>query len=107
MKLEIWEMKKTVSLIAHLKDFDGDTEKWRQAYFMLLSWKNTWNIIYQMDLLESRNDGVYVWIILHEADNAERTINFMKDLGYKEIKSNWVTVGEYELPMSLDYVFEA
>ena len=103
---QILETIKTVSVIAYRKDFDGDTTKWQQAYFQMLSWKNTWGLAYDMDILESRKNGVYVWIVLHSADNAERLVEYMTDFGYRDIKTNWVNVGVCELPEGCDYLYE-
>lgn len=108
-RITIGEEHKTVSITAYLNDFIGDSEKWREAYFRMLSWKNTFDVVYQMDILESRKNGVYVWLVLHTADKADRTIEMMNDLGYQNIKTAWVTVGEYELDIDetgCDYLFE-
>lgn len=108
-RITIGEEHKTVSITAYLKDFDGDSEKWREAYFQMLSWKNTFDVVYQMDILESRKNGVYVWLVLQTADNSIRTITMMNDLGYQNIHTAQVTVGEYELDIDetgCDYLFE-
>ena len=95
--IRIEEVKKTVSVCAHLSDFDTTVNTWQHAYFTMLSWKNTWGLVYQMDLLESRKSGVYVWVLLHEADNANRLIEFMEGLGYRNIKTSKENVGIVQL----------
>ena len=105
-RLVVDETHKTISITAYLKDFNGDTAKWREAYFKMLSWKNTWWLVYQIDLLESTVNGVYIWLVLHEARDADRTISMMNEFGYQNIQTEEVTVGEYELNCDYDYAFE-
>ena len=103
---KVYEIIKTVSVIAYRNDFDGDTAKWQQAYFQMLSWKNTFSIAYYMDILESRQNGVFVCVVLHSAENADRLLGFMNGLGYRNIKTHWVNVGVCELPDGCDYIYE-
>ena len=106
MKINLYETIKTVSVVSHFKDFDGDATKWQQAYFQMVSWKNTWGLVYDMDILESRQNGVFIRIVLHSADNAERLVDYMEAYGYRDIKTHPVTVGICEGPDGVDYIFE-
>ncbi len=86
-------VKPCVRISANYEDFDGGNnkaEKWRMAYFEMLTWKNTWSVPITMDINSRRNENGYyipfVTMLVNE-DKKEQAISFMEDFGYRNIKA--------------------
>lgn len=90
MKIEMYgEKVSAVDITTKSSAFTG--ESWKDAYFRLLSWKNTWGIPYRMDIM-SYNDGeAYLYMIVKKVSE-ERVIDMLQDLGYGDIKTEDITL---------------
>ena len=104
--MEFSEVKNATWITASFKDFDGDAEKWREAYFSLLAWKNTWGVPYKMDINADHNHEAFLMMVIPE-QNREKVLDMLEDLGYRKV--NWtgtslVCVSNFD-PM-VDWVFE-
>lgn len=94
-KITCW-VKPCTRLSASYEDFAGGeehkAEKWRGAYFELLSWKNTWCVPFLLDIGSTRKgNGYYEPFVtmLIPTEKAESVIGYMEDYGYRNIeKSN-------------------
>jgi len=91
MKIDYAEKAKAVSLVAHGRDFDGDEQKWRDAYFHLLQWKMTWSLCYELDMNWSRKNGTFVRVVV-KPDIAERLKEDMEEYGYRNISVDNITI---------------
>ena len=100
------EQVKASSIISHLNDFNGDAAKWREAYFRLISLRNTFGVILTMDVWESRKMGVLVRVVVHN-ENVERVLSTMEDLGYGAIKVYEAIIGEVEHDTLIEDFIEA
>lgn len=64
-----------------------------------------------MDILDHRVDGtmqVYVWLLLNSEANEAKIVEHMGELGYRNIKTVGVTMGEVEYDgLDVDYLVEA
>jgi len=70
---------------ATYSDFD-EGHNWQSAYFELLSWKNTWNLCYDLDILSSRKGGAFVRIVTKKTkDMKERMLTALDELGYRNV----------------------
>lgn len=84
MKREIREeVLNVVKFTSNYKDFKGTS--WQNAYFELLSWKNTWNKALAMDINSTYDHKAYLYLVVKERD-AELTRNMLEGLGYGNIK---------------------
>ena len=100
------EQVKASSIVSHLSDFNGDAAKWREAYFRLISLRNTFGVILAMDVWESRKLGVFVRVVVHN-ENVERVLTTMEDLGYGAIKVYEAILGEVEHDTEIEDFIEA
>lgn len=69
----------------NLKHDGNDVRRWQEAYFELLSWKNTWYLALNLDMCSTRDGEPFVRLIVKEKDK-ERTENYLKSLGYIGVK---------------------
>lgn len=100
------EVREVTGISSNFNDFVGavDFEKvdkasqWQDAYFSLLSWKNTWRIPYEMDI-ESTYDHIPFLHVVVNTDNADALVDFMETLGYGNIKRHNFKVGIVEIPL--------
>ena len=105
--ISLEERKKTVSLVSYYRDFKGDLDKWRRSYFDLLSWKNTFEFTYAMDIHSTGDHEAYLWMILRNPAQKEAVIEMLEDLQYSNVISHDVTVGEvYCDDYEIEYLFE-
>ena len=84
--------KETVTrLVAMYKDFHPEADPqvrlnwWRETYFDLLSWKNTWGLNYELDLGSCR-EGAYISITLPES-YGDHIKDYMEGLGCGNVKA--------------------
>lgn len=73
-----------VVICASYRDWMGTVDEWKNAYFMLLSYKNSWTGCISLDLEGGRGTKDYPYVVLR-ADKARSKgfIDFMTNLGYK------------------------
>ena len=79
-------IEKCYIFTAYYKDFiEGGN--WQNSYFELLSWKNTWNLCYDLDILSNRKDGAFVRIVTKtgKSDFKERMLQSLDELGYRNV----------------------
>lgn len=89
MKREIMEeVLNTVIFTSLYQDFNSDGNwHWQEAYFRLLSWKNTWGVPIYMDINTASNHEAYLCLVVKEKD-AEFVKDMLEDLGYGNIKEH-------------------
>lgn len=116
-RLDEWtEIIDIVNVTTAFSDFDGDAEKWRQSYFELLSWKNTWGIPLQMDVMSTHDHEPYVFITLPKKKNMYTNMeSTLKQLGYGNIQAweskarifypMWHDVMENDFEQDINYYF--
>ena len=88
-------------IICSLKDFSGDVSAWRESYFKLLSWKNTFDRVYSLDILAGNNHEPFVQLLLRDVKQVESTVSYLEDLGYGGISCRRVQVAVVS-PLDLD-----
>ncbi len=99
------EVLETVTFISYYKDFNDSLNSWQEAYFMLLSWKNTFNTPIKMDIESTGTHEAYLHLVVKKEDSAD-TKTLLEELGYKEIraietKTIEITVDDVE---DIDYI---
>jgi hypothetical protein len=77
------EIINTVTFTSRYSKFKGDS--WQQAYFYLLSWKNTWYKTISLDINSTYKHEAFLEVVVKEKD-AESVKGMLEDLGYGEIK---------------------
>ena len=88
-------MEDSVSIVAHYKDFDGNLQKWKDAIYDLFRWDMTWSFAHKIDLIDSRQNGVFVSMSIKPS--FERSVvETMEDLGFREIKATHEDIGAIE-----------
>lgn len=108
MKIDYSEKVRAKHFVAYYNDFDKEKD-WKEAYFELLSWKNTWGIPYKMDINWNRKQGTYVIIIIpdNNPDTPQMLKEMMESYGYRNIKISDIKVElvlpEYEDDDIFDY----
>ncbi|MBO7357129.1 MAG: hypothetical protein J6U37_01210 [Lachnospiraceae bacterium] len=92
MKINCTEKVKGKVFIASFGDFESRSEdsirEWQIAYFELLSWKNTWDIPYEMDINSTYDHIPYVRIVIpvKNPDTPDALKEMMERLGYRNIE---------------------
>lgn len=95
------EIIKTVTFTSYFKDFTGDVRGWQEAYFELLSWKNTYYIPYEMDINSTSSHEAYLYLVVKE-EVKETTKNILENLGYGNIQIADTKTLEITLDVDLD-----
>ena len=90
MKLD--ETKKELRVIASFKDFDGDVQKWKNAFYELWRLQMTWSFAYSIEVNESAKGGVFVCLVIRHSYEKQLG-EFMDDLGYRNIQTVDTNVG--------------
>ena len=85
MKSYETEDVKAVAITYRYGDWNGSCEAWREAYFQMLSWKNTWYIPFEMDIHSNSKHEAFLYVLVPEK-KAEQTREFMDAQGYKSDK---------------------
>lgn len=75
------------------KDFDGDINKWKMAFYELWRYQLTFDFAFDIEVRETRKEGVYVSLSVNPS-YADVLINTMTDLGFNEITTESETVAE-------------
>jgi len=111
MKIEASEKLKATCFIAYYSDFaspftdDRKGRAWKDAYFTLLSWKNTWEVPLLMDIESSRKSGAYLRMIV-KAKDTEMVRDYLHDLGYRANESMMIVeIVEPEFNENVDEYF--
>lgn len=95
-------------IVSHLSDFDGDTQKWKNAVYDLFRWNMTYSYAYKINVNESRSRGVFVCIYCRPKFE-EPLLDTMEDLGFRNTKATHEDFGtiectEFPEDMLLDFV---
>lgn len=81
------EKENAVIIKTYFASFHGDVRKWKEAYFQLLSYKNTFSsLIYKVDIHSTQLD-VFVKIIA-SVTVAKMLNDMMESIGYRNIAIN-------------------
>lgn len=97
-------MEEAVEIKANYKDFTGDDLMWRESYFVLLSYKNTYDCMFSMDL-DITAGAVPVVVIVAKKHYAKSIVEKMGTLAYGNVtteETKVVHVGSEELD---DFMF--
>ncbi len=92
MKMAYDKGERAVLVIAHLRDFDGDVQKWKDAFYELWRHQLTWSFAYSLNLNESRANGVYVDLTI-KPSYRENLLETMESLGYRNVQTYATHVG--------------
>jgi len=115
MKIRHIEKQNAKLVIAYASDFDEQgndwTRAWQGAYFNLLSWKNTWGFASNLDIGESRKEGVFVRVVIpceepEATERADRLVEWMEEMGYRNIKVSDVDIKVIDIEERGDYAYE-
>ena len=106
LKIDDIAKVKATAITATFKDFNGDAEEWRKAYFDLLSWKNTWGTPLLMDINSTREGKPFLDMVVRESDK-DHVVDYLDGLGYRNIKTAPVTslIVRPEWDENIDFVF--
>lgn len=100
MRVE-FEKEKVAIIQSDVGDFDNELGDWQGAFFKLLSLKNTFDFIYELTIKARRNYSAYLYIVV--ADGAkERTVDYLENLGYGNLKVSEGNVGVCEWVEEID-----
>lgn len=80
----MYEKEKAYRIIAHLKDFEG--ESWKLAFYDLWRYQMTYSMAYLIEVIESNRNGVYVHMVVKSA-YAKSMVDSMESLGYRNISA--------------------
>lgn len=93
MKVYGSEIRRAKSIRSSYRDFVADEgidkgQAWRDAYFHLLEWKNTWCIPYKMDIHANRDNVPYVSILIPDINPSTPDMlkEMMESYGYRDVK---------------------
>lgn len=102
------EKKKATQITSEFTDFDHDGHDWQEAFFRLLSVKNTFSCFYRVDILSRGDHNPYLWVLLKDNANMENIQNFLTDNGYRNLRVNDANVAEvWTSDDDVDYIIEA
>ena len=99
---ETIEVRDAVRVTSSINSFDGDLEKWKDAFYQVWRFQLTWGFAYQIELNETRS-GVYISMLIKPAYQ-DNLLAVMDDLGYRDIRTYHENLGqiEYASPEFLD-----
>ena len=80
-----------------LKKDGKDVTRWQQAYFELLSWKNTWGIPLILDMRSTSQHEAFIELVVPREDK-DTVREYLQSLGY-------INLSEYDT-MTLQVFFE-
>lgn len=100
MRVE-FEKEKVAIIQSDFEDFNNELGNWQGAFFKLLSWKNTFDYIYDLTIKARRNNSAYLYIVVEE-DAKEITVDYLKNLGYCNLKVSEGNVGVCEWVEGID-----
>lgn len=85
------ELDKAVNIIARYKDFDGDLDAWKDAFYQVWRYQLTFDFAHEIALKESKAD-VYIKIICKPCYK-DNCVELLKSLGCKEITEETAVIG--------------
>ena len=103
----VMEEEKAIAIEATYEDFDGEINRWRESFYTIWRWQLTWSFAHRIEIRERRT-GVYLWMLIKPAYK-DNILDTMDDLGYREIKTEDVTVGlvsSYDFEGLEDIIFD-
>ena len=76
-----------VTATVNFKDWNGDAESWREAFFQLLSWKNTWSGVLELTINSTWEHVPYLYVVVTKDRITEKSLrNVLEGFGYTNIK---------------------
>lgn len=88
-------MEKSLLVTAKWSDFDGDVQQWKDAIYELFRYQMTWSFAHQIELIDSRNSGVFVSIHCRPAYK-ENLLDTMEDLCFRNVNVTSEEIGVIE-----------
>lgn len=77
-----------VTATVNFKDWNGDAESWREAFFQLLSWKNTWSGVLELTINSTWEHVPYLYVVVTKDRITEKSLrNVLESFGYTNIKT--------------------
>lgn len=92
VKTTLWIEDGAIRLEADCNDFEGDVEKWKDAFYQIWRYQMTWDFAYSIKVAERRETGVYLSMLIKKA-YAKQVKELLKDLGYMKISISPEHVG--------------
>ena len=91
-----------VTATVNFKDWNGDAESWREAFFQLLSWKNTWSGVLELTINSTWEHVPYLYVVVTKDRITEKSLrNVLEGFGYTNIKI-FVTKARFFSPTWID-----
>lgn len=82
-----FEEKPITTFTASYRDWTGTVAEWRESFFTLLSYKNSYRGFLDLTINASYDHTAYLELTIDsEKLNAEKVEDLLNDLGYKTIK---------------------
>jgi uncharacterized protein (DUF2225 family) len=106
-QIEIEKISTTQITSMH-SSFDSERYSWQEAYFQIMAYQNTYDFAYTTAIHSTRDHEAYLWILLHPNTDKNRILEWLSSLGYSDLKTYEVTVGELNTyDLDIDYIAEA
>ena len=81
---------------------------WQEAYFKVMSYQNTFDFAYSTTIASTFDHEAFLCILLRGDADRFKVIEWLTDLGYGDIDSYKVFVGEVStLNLDVDFIIEA
>lgn len=81
---ECFDTRNVVIAQFNYKKWNGDAESWRQSFFQLLSWKNTWSGVLELTVNSTYEHIPYLYIVVDEHNiSKEQLKNVLESFGYE------------------------
>ena len=90
MRTNIYK-EKALLVTASIKNFDGDVQEWREAFYELWRHQMTWGFAYNISVIDGR-EGVFVDMVIKPAYR-EAVANTLESLGYRKVQITDCSVG--------------
>ena len=97
--IDFVEDVKACTFRAFYDDFKG--ESWQGAYFSLLTWKNTWGMAYELDILARKNHKPFVKLTVGR-DIKDKVADMLTGLGYTNFSCVDILIAEIEVGYDTD-----
>lgn len=105
MKMRKVSIIEVTTFTCAFTEFKGND--WKQAYFNLLSWKNTWDIPLEMDILSTKNHEAYLRLVV-ERKHEETTLHMLEEYGYivAPYRDKAVIIDTEEITYAYDDIYD-
>lgn len=80
---------------ASFKDFDGDVEKWKNAFYEIWRYQMGYSFAYEITLID-RKSGVWLSLLARKSFK-KNIVETMQELGYRNIQTEEESVGIIQL----------